>query len=91
MLICRHVSRGCIDHIFCEEDTVKTGFLSYGILLLSLIPACMAGAFGGWPTAAVAWVGTLFGGGGLYSLFAWLFDWPRLRLNDLPVVDGWLP
>lgn len=65
--------------------------MSYGILLLSLIPAGIAGALGGWPVAAVAWIGTLFVGGTLYSLFAWLFGWPKLRLNSLPVVDGWMP
>ena len=70
---------------------MKTGFMSYGILLLSLIPAGIAGALGGWPVAAITWVATLFVGGGLYSIFASLFGWPKLRLNNLPVIDGWMP
>lgn len=65
--------------------------MSYGILLLSLIPAGIAGALGGWPVAAVTWIGALFVGGTLYSLFAWLFGWPKLRLNSLLVIDGWMP
>jgi hypothetical protein len=33
----------------------------------------------------------VFIGGGLYGLFAQFFKWPKLRLDDLPVGDGWLP
>jgi hypothetical protein len=84
-------SDASIDDIVYGGNIVKTGFMSYGIHLLSLVPACIAGTHGGWPAAAVTWVATLFVGGGLYSLFAWLFGWPKLRLNNLPVIDGWLP
>ena len=84
-------SDASIDAIVNGETIVKTGLMSYGILVLSLIPACIAGVHGGWPAAAVAWVAILFIGGGLYGLFTQFFKWPKLRLDDLPVVDGWLP
>jgi hypothetical protein len=92
MTICSHDSVGCINRRHrLRGNIVKTGFMSYGILVLSLIPACIAGVHGGWPAAAVAWVAIVFIGGGLYGLFAQIFGWPKLRLDDLPVIDGWLP
>jgi hypothetical protein len=91
-MICSHESLGRIDRRHHQrESIVKYGYISFGILVLSLIPACIAGAFGGWPVAAVAWVATLFIGGGLYGLGAQHFGWPKLRLDGLPVVDAWLP
>jgi hypothetical protein len=71
MMICSHDGAACIDRRHHQrESIVKYGYTSFGILVLSLIPACIAGAFGGWPVAAVAWVSTLFIGGGFYGLGA---------------------
>jgi hypothetical protein len=70
---------------------MRARLVTYGILLLSLVPALIAGAVSGLPAAATTYMVTLLVGGGLYSLLAWLLNWPRLRWDSLPVIDGWLP